>query len=340
MVHLPTCLQALADQTFSDFETVVVDNASTDGSLDYIRETWPDVRVVALDSNRGFPAAVNAGIEATDGEYVVLLNNDTRAEPEWLQNLVGTMDANPGFAFGSSKLVRYDTPERIDSVGHAYSLWLGSATRLGDDDPADDYVRDAWIFGATAAASIYRRSLFDDVGTFDASFFFGHEDVEFDLRANVAGHRCLLIPGAIVRHKRGTTYDASTELKLIDVRNRMWAAGANLPPLALALWAGAKVARVFVWAGRRVAGRVSGRRRGEPGRTNGGGPGSPWRDVGITTAARTAAGALRALPRKRRERRGTRRVGSLELIRVMRRTRTPQPAGGAQARGRPRSSAG
>src|SRR5687767_4366622 len=104
MAHLPMCLEALEHQTFRDFETIVVDNASTDGSDGYIENDWPEVRLVRLPGNLGFPAAVNAGVRASSAEFVVLLNNDTKAEPGWLERLVAGMDTHPEFTFGSSKL--------------------------------------------------------------------------------------------------------------------------------------------------------------------------------------------------------------------------------------------
>src|SRR5581483_11052532 len=126
-----------------------------------------------------------------------------RANPDWLERLVTAMDAHPDFSFASSKLIRYHTPDLIDSMGHWYSIWLGAAFNVGEEEPVSTHDETSRIFGACAAAAIYRRSLFDDIGTYDADFFFTHEDVDFDLRANVAGHKCLLVPDAVVYHKRG-----------------------------------------------------------------------------------------------------------------------------------------
>jgi GT2 family glycosyltransferase len=116
--HLPDCLEALAKQTYHDAEVIVADNGSTDGSLAYLAESWPEVTVVELGRNTGFSAACNAGIAASSGEYVVLLNNDTAAEPEWLERLVAAMDADPSSSWGSSKLVTFDDTEVVDSAGH------------------------------------------------------------------------------------------------------------------------------------------------------------------------------------------------------------------------------
>jgi GT2 family glycosyltransferase len=319
--HLPECLDALAAQTYRDFETIVVDNASTDGSVAYLREEWPDVRVVELDHNTGFPGAVDAGIAVSATEFVVLLNNDTRATPDWLGRLVAAMDEHPEFAFASSKLLRYHAPELIDSAGHAYDLWIGASFNIGEEEPAERYAEPAWIFGACAAASIYRRSLFDDIGDYDEEFFFTHEDVEFDLRANVAGHRCLLVPDSIVYHKRGASYEVDAQINLLGVRNRIWAAGKTLPPLALAIWLAGKAIRVLWWIPARLVGFVPGRKVVDAK----GVTASAWKDVRIRDAVKAAIGALLALPRKRRALRSVRRLGSIELLRRMRATKTPQP---------------
>ena len=324
LTHLPECLEALAKQTFRDFRTVVVDNASTDGSVAYIASEWPDVDVVELPDNLGFPAAVNAGVAAADSDYVVLLNNDTRAEADWLEKLVRGMDEHPGFASGSSKLLRLYTPDQIDSAGHTYSLWLGAADNVGEEMPAHHYSDLAWIFGTCAAASIYRRELFEDIGGFDEDFFFTHEDVDFDLRANVAGHRCLLIPDAIVYHKRGASYELSAELTLLGIRNRIWTAGKNLPPVALALWVAGKFIRLIWWVPARLIGHAPGRRTGGQKRK---GSAAAWRDVRIREAVLAALKAVRTLPAKRRAARAIRRESSFELLRTLRATRTPRPLG-------------
>lgn len=310
MEHLPACLQALQDQTLgppgSAFEVVVADNGSSDASLDYLASSWPQVRVVALGSNRGFPAACNAGIEASAGDYVVLLNNDTAPAPDWLERLVAAMDASPGYAWGSSRLVRFDDPAVIDSAGHTYSLWVGAAHNIGEGEPMQRYSTPRRIFGATAAASIYRRSLFADIGVFDEEFFFIHEDTDLDLRANVAGHRCLYIPDAVVRHKRGASYEVEAKIHLMGVRNRIWAT-RSLPAGVLVLWVASKLLRALRWVpARLLRARTSSRTTA-----------SAWRDVPPGDVFHEAVAALRSLPRKRREVAATRRLGTVQFLRLL-----------------------
>ena len=309
--HLPGCLEALEAQTMRAFEIVLADNGSEDGSLAYLAERWPGVRVVALGCNLGFPAACNAGIVASTGDYVVLLNNDTAAEADWLEQLVAAMDAHPDFSWGSSRLVRYDDPATIDSAGHTYSIWVGAAHNIGEGEPATAHASGGRVFGATAAASIYRRTLFDDIGLFDEEFFFIHEDTDLDLRANIAGHRCLYVPEAVVRHKRGASYEVDPRIHLMGVRNRIWAT-RSLPPGALFLWVATKLLRALRWIPSRLLGRRTSQRTSA----------SAWSDVAPKEVFRASLDALRTLPRKRREVAATRRLDSVQFLRVLSETRS------------------
>lgn len=309
IAHLPACLAALKAQTFSDFETIVVDNGSSDGSLDLLRSSG--VNLVELGYNAGFPAAVNAGIQASSSEFVILLNNDTQADPSWLERLISAMDANPSYSWGSSKLVRFDEPELLDSAGHVYSLWVGAAHNIGEGERANRFDEPRRIFGAAAAASIYRRSLFEDVGGFDAEFFLIHEDTEFDLRANIAGHRCLYIPDAVIKHKRGASYEVAREIHLMGVRNRIWTI-RTLPPGVALLWVLTKLLRAFRWLPARLTNRST------SGRTTA----SAWKDVTPVEVVKASLAALRSLPRKRREVASVRRLNSVQVLRLLSETRS------------------
>lgn len=235
--HLPECLDSLAAQTRRDAEIIVVDNGSSDTSLELLDSGYDWVRVIALESNGGFSSAVNAGIRHSQADLIVLLNNDTRAEPDWLERMVIGMERYPKASFAACKMLHHDPPHRIDSAGDGYSILAGAGTNIGLGEPGDQYSEDAWVFGACAGAAIYRRSLFDDIGLFDEDFFLVFEDVDLDLRAQVAGHRCLYIADAVVYHKRGASTDnASMEVISRSWRNTIWIAGKNLPPMLLMVW--------------------------------------------------------------------------------------------------------
>ncbi len=313
--HLETCLDALGDQTVRDFEVVVVDNGSTDASVTLLESRFPWVRVVALAQNGGFSAAVNAGIHATQGEYVVLLNNDTCARSDWLEALLSTMNAWPEASFGASKMLRFDPPHPIDSAGDRFSLISGAGINIGAGEPEDHHSDNAWVFGACAGAAIYRRALFDDIGLFDEEFFLIFEDTDLSLRAQTAGHRCLYIADAIVYHVRGASTDSHrVEVQARAWRNVIWVAGKNLPPGLLFAWASLLGLRLCVQALRSLL-----RRRPAPS-ADGSTPGPGLRArLSIYTAALRQA--LRRLPAKRREVAGTRRTGSLRLLPTLLRQR-------------------
>ncbi len=233
---LQECLTALDGQVFTDFETIVVDNGSSDGSVAWLKQQAGRVRSILLDRNTGFPYAVNRGIEASEAEYVVLLNNDTIPDENWLKNLVDAMDENLQASFGACKILLHAPPHAIDSAGDGFDIKLGGFN-IGAGDPADSHAEPCWVFGACAGAAIYRRSLFEQIGLFDEAFFLIFEDVDLSMRAQLAGHRCQYIPTAIVYHHRGaSTASTSEEVLLRSWRNQIWVAINNLPPLLLLQW--------------------------------------------------------------------------------------------------------
>ncbi len=315
--HLPECLDSLEQQSFRDFEVVLVDNGSSDRSLSLVERDYRWVRIIRNGANLGFSAAVNAGIRATVAEYVVLLNNDTRADTAWLENLVRAMDATGEASFAACRMLRYDPPHRIDSAGDRFSLLRGGGVNIGAGEPAEDHQQPSWVFGACAGAALYRRSLFDDIGLFDEDFFLVFEDVDLSLRARVAGHSCLYVPDAIVYHKRG----ASTDVQSVTVasrsfRNFVWVAGKNLPLPLLMLWGLGLILRAVI----ELLGTIFAPLRrllpaGRDGTSDASRAPEPPRWPRRLSPLLSALGeALRTLPAKRREVAALRRVGSLALL--------------------------
>ena len=197
---LKECLDSLRTQTFRDFETILVDNGSTDGSVQYARQEFPDVRIVGLDYNAGFARGNNMGIQASSGQYIALLNNDARAHPRWLEALTTTLDARPEVGFCTSKILLYDQPGVIDSAGDLfYTCGVGEKRGRSETDRGQ-FAQLQPVFGACAAAALYRRSMLEDVGLFDEDFFAYAEDVDLSFRAQLAGYQCLYVPEAVVYH--------------------------------------------------------------------------------------------------------------------------------------------
>lgn len=203
--HLELCLPALMQQTYDDFEILVVDNGSQDGSVAWLRSDWPDVRMIALEENRGFVGGVNAGIVAAQGDLIALLNNDTEAEPTWLENLVAGLERHPEAGMAASKLKLWDDRSRLHAAGDYYTRGGRPGNRgfrEKDDGRFDD---EEFVFAPCAAAALYRREVFDRIGLFDRRFGSYLEDVDLAWRAQHAGWRCIFVPDAVVYHKVSAT---------------------------------------------------------------------------------------------------------------------------------------
>ncbi len=208
---LPTCLHALAKQTFRDFEIVVVDNASSDNSREWVAREFPTVRVIALNENRFFAGAVNEGIRQTarpepaggTSEIVVLLNNDTEAEATWLENLIRALDENPRAGMAATKLRLFDAREKLHSAGDFFRV-DGIPGNRGvwemDDGQYDNPQTPPPLFGVCGGACAYRRTMLNEIGLFDEDLEFNCEDVDLNWRARLAGYDCVLAPNAIVYH--------------------------------------------------------------------------------------------------------------------------------------------
>lgn len=202
---LPTCLDALRRQTYWDFEVVVIDNASTDPSRDLIRSRYPEVRVIELPRNVFFAGAVNAGIRATSGPYVALLNNDTEVEPEWLGALVRALESHPEAGLAASKMLLFDRRDVINSAGDLYRVDGTPGNRGVWEVDRGQYDDSRLVFGACGGAALYRRSMLDDIGLFDEDFVGYCEDVDLNFRAQLAGYRCVFVPEARIYHRLSAT---------------------------------------------------------------------------------------------------------------------------------------
>jgi GT2 family glycosyltransferase len=197
---LEDCFAALRQQTFRDFEVVVVDNGSRDGSVELLK-AQPDVRLVPLPENRGFAGGNIAGLAAASPtELVALLNNDTIVAPCWLADLVAALDADPAAGTAASKLVYHDDAGLIDSAGDG-CVTSGHGVKIGSRKPAAEFNEPRYVFGACAGAVLYRRAMLDQVGFLDEDFFFNCEDTDLNFRAQLAGWKCVFVPTAVIRHR-------------------------------------------------------------------------------------------------------------------------------------------
>jgi GT2 family glycosyltransferase len=227
---LERCLRSLQAQTFREFEIVVVDNGSEDGSVSFLEEHFPEVRVIANQENRGFAAANNQAMCTTDSEFVATLNNDTEAEPNWLEELLRAAEANSQMGAYASKMLFAYQPGMINSAGIALDRagiawdWRGGET----DDPTEQ--EPVEVFGACAGAALYRRAMLDDIGLFSEGFFAYLEDVDLAWRARWAGWKALFVPTARVLHfHSGTSGEGSTFKNRLLGRNKIWVIAKNYP---------------------------------------------------------------------------------------------------------------
>jgi GT2 family glycosyltransferase len=235
--YLPQCLTSLRAQTLKNFETIIVDNGSVDNSIDKLESKWPDLnlKVIRLEENRGFAAANNIGARLASGRWLTLLNTDAFPEPDWLERLLGAAKNNPQYSFFASRQLKANDPDFLDGAGDIYHI-SGLAWRRYAEFPAACFgLESNEIFSACAAAAMYSRQAFLQVGGFDEDFFSYHEDVDLSFRLRLQGFRCLYVPDAIVKHVGSVSVGAHSDFALYHwQRNFIWSFIQNMP-LAL-LW--------------------------------------------------------------------------------------------------------
>lgn len=228
---LEEALTALDRQTLPPRRVIVVDNASSDGSADGLEERHAYVEVVRVPENRGFAAANNIGVRVADGcDWVALLNPDAFPEPGWLEALARAACENTEFEFFASRLLDAASPTRLDGTGDLYHA-SGFAWRRDHGCKAEDVApRVEEVFSACAAAALYRRDAFLDVGGFDVSYFCYYEDSDLSFRLRLAGHRCLYVPDAVVHHVGSAITGRESDFALYhSYRNLLWTYAKNMP---------------------------------------------------------------------------------------------------------------
>jgi GT2 family glycosyltransferase len=227
--YLDACLAAVAAQQDVDVETILVDNASTDGTGEYVRDRYPWVRLVSLSENRGFAGGNNAGVRVASGRLVAFLNNDTVADAGWLRALKRGIDEANGFALATSRIVYIHDSGIIDSAGDGMFRWGGAFKRF-HGAPATKAAESTEVFGLCGAACMMPRAVFDELGGFDDHFFNSHEDVDLSYRARLRGYRCRYVADAIVRHHgSGTLGTLSAYAVFQGQRNLEWCYLKNTP---------------------------------------------------------------------------------------------------------------
>ncbi len=298
------------------FEVLLVDNGSEDDSVGMARSEFADMAafrlsVICNSENRGFCAANNQGIAASESEFVALLNNDAEADSQWLSALTSAFQDRPDVGMAASKILVYEDPRRIDKVGHLIYPDGQNRGRGSGQIDRGQYDQVEEVLWPDGCAAMYRRQMLDRIGLFDEDFFAYADDAELGLRARIAGWNCLYIPTAVVRHHRGTTLGlrSTRRLELIE-RNRILLA-AKLFPWSL-LWLNGAYYLVRLGAGLLAAARG----RGEVSRH----PGLRGKLQVATALLRADLSAFPLLPRmlkKRRELSQIRRLSPSQLRRLL-----------------------
>jgi len=231
LVYLPECLDSLAAQTFREFEVILVDNGSEDESVEFVRGKYPWVKVIPLKENTGFATGNNHGLKHASGDYILTLNNDTVAEPDWLNNLVTVADEHPRAGMVGSRICSFSNPDIIDSIGMGICRDGMSRGRFRNRHWSQLRLQGVEeILFPSACAGLYRKTMIAETGFFDDDFFAYAEDSDLGLRGRLAGWEALAATEAVVYHKYSQTTGKLSPFKVYLVeRNHYWVVWKNFP---------------------------------------------------------------------------------------------------------------
>ncbi len=239
--HLTDCFASIRQQDNREFEVIIVDNASSDGTRALLQEVEPQWQVIYNDSNVGFAAGQNQAMRASSGEWVLCLNPDVVLSPNFVSQLVAAADARPEVGSLCGKLLRWDSAAAhhqtnvIDSTGIYFTRNMRHLDRGAEQCDTGQYDRPQYVFGASGAAAMFRRDFITDVSVegqfFDEEFFAFREDGDLAWRAQMMGWKCLYVPTAVAWHVRRVTPERRAELPLVinwhSVKNRFLMRGKN-----------------------------------------------------------------------------------------------------------------
>ena len=239
------CIRSLNAQTYPNFRTLVVDNGSTDGSVEWLKEHQIDT--IFLPENTGFSGAVNVGIKAADTPYVLLLNNDVRVDEYFVAEMVRAIGQSERIFSVSSRMIQMYHPELLDDAEDMYSI-LGWAYQRGVGRSVNLYQKSCRVFSACAGAAIYRRAVFDEIGLFDELHFAYLEDIDVGWRAKLYGYDNVYCPDAAVYHVgSGTSGSRYNSFKVrLAARNCIYLNYKNMPGWQILLNAPFLLAGIFV----------------------------------------------------------------------------------------------
>ena len=230
---LGECIESIKLQTYKNIELMIIDNNSSDGSVDFLNAKYPEIKLLINTHNEGFSRAHNQAIKMSCGEYIIPLNFDIILAPSFVEEIVKAIESSPKIGIVSGKLYALTNGSEIniiDSTGITMSGMFSSDRGQGEPD-SHKYDKMEYVFGASGAAPLFRREMLEDISLhgeyFDEDFYIYVEDVDLCWRAQLFGWKAVYTPLAIAYHHRGATRKSDSEMKLnyliIGYRNRYWA---------------------------------------------------------------------------------------------------------------------
>lgn len=236
MAYLEGVLSSLEQQAFQNFETILVDNGSSDGSVAFVMGNFPWVHIVELPDNFGFSRAVNEGIYASRTPYVLLLNNDTEVDKNFVGEMLAAIKRHKKAFSCSARLICYHDRDKLDDAGNYYSA-LGWAYARGKGKDIHSFEKEGRIFASCAGAAIYRKKVFEKIGYFDEEHFAYLEDIDVGYRARIYGYDNIYCPTAVVYHVgSGTSGSRYNSFKVrLAARNNVYLNYKNMPLFQLVL---------------------------------------------------------------------------------------------------------
>ena len=229
-VYLDACISSILAQTYPRIEIIFVDNGSSDNSVDYVKEKFSSVVIIACDENYGFAKGNNIGIRASKGDLIATLNNDTKVTSRWVEELVQGISVDKKVGMCASKMLFMKKPEIINSTGICISRSGACWDRGMFEQDRGQYDSCIDVFGPCAGAAIYRKTMLENIGLFDEDFCAYMEDVDLAFRGRLAGWKCLYVPNAVVYHFHGGTAGYVSDYTVYHGnRNIVWNTFKNFP---------------------------------------------------------------------------------------------------------------
>ena len=236
---LGECLTSLNKCSYPNLEIIVVDNASPDGSVQFIKTNFPGINLIQSEYNRGFAGGGNFGAQHTAGEYLLILNNDTTHEPDWIDCLVKMMESNPKISSVQPKIKNYDNRDYFDYAGacggfmdkYCFPFARGRIFSTVEKDEGQ-YDESIQIFWASGTAFLTRKNVFDKVGGFDEILFAHMEEIDYHWKSQMLGNEIWVEPASVIYHKGAVTLPVSSPKKTyLNYRNSLILLLTNYPKM-------------------------------------------------------------------------------------------------------------